>query len=95
MRGALAGDRVPEAHGEMQRFGSNGIQLDTCATCRGTWFDMGEIAAVYSLQPVESLASFRARQPQGDLIDPLLGDDGDGLWDEAAGLGFGILRRFL
>lgn len=40
----------------MQRFKEGQVRLDQCTACRGTWFDVGEIAAVYKLKPAQSLA---------------------------------------
>lgn len=40
----------------MERFSERGIFLDQCGPCRGTWFDTGEIAAVYQLVPPQGLA---------------------------------------
>jgi Zn-finger nucleic acid-binding protein len=41
----------------MERFEREGMQLDQCAACRGTWFDTGEIARVFRLEPVQGLAA--------------------------------------
>ena len=41
----------------MERFEKSGVSLDQCAPCRGTWFDVGEITAVYQLKPVQGLAA--------------------------------------
>jgi len=46
----------PQCSGEMARVCEAGIRLDHCAACDGTWFDTGEIAAVYKLVPGEGLA---------------------------------------
>ncbi len=40
----------------MQRFEKEHVTLDTCSECKGVWFDTGEIAAVYHLEPVQGLA---------------------------------------
>jgi Zn-finger nucleic acid-binding protein len=41
----------------MQRFEKDGVTLDQCAACNGTWFDMGEIVRVYNLAPAQGLAA--------------------------------------
>jgi len=41
----------------MERFEKGGILLDQCGPCGGTWFDVGEIVAVYNLAPVQGLAA--------------------------------------
>lgn len=41
----------------MERFEKEGVTLDQCTTCRGTWFDMGEIVRVYGLAPAQGLAA--------------------------------------
>jgi Zn-finger nucleic acid-binding protein len=41
----------------MERFEKNGVVLDRCAPCQGTWFDIGEIVAVYQLVPHQGLAA--------------------------------------
>jgi hypothetical protein len=43
----------PACGKEMQRFDRGGVTLDACDPCHGIWFDMGELAAVYGLQPGE------------------------------------------
>ena len=40
----------------MTRFKQAGVTLDRCDTCKGTWFDTGEIAAVYGVEPAHELA---------------------------------------
>jgi len=35
----------------MARRTDGGVTLDSCSACSGTWFDVGEIAAVYGLAP--------------------------------------------
>jgi Zn-finger nucleic acid-binding protein len=46
----------PQCGNQMQRIEREKIQLDQCAACMGVWFDTGEIAAVYHLQPAQGLA---------------------------------------
>lgn len=41
----------PACCAAMARRQEGGVTLDACAVCRGTWFDTGEIAAVYGLKP--------------------------------------------
>lgn len=41
----------PACGAAMERRQEGGITLDACPTCRGTWFDTGEIALVYGLTP--------------------------------------------
>jgi Zn-finger nucleic acid-binding protein len=68
----------PECHKPMDRFEQNGISVDACAACRGTWFDMGEITAIFGIsQPVDlgrlAVASEAARTEIEDDIDERLG----------------------
>lgn len=49
--------RCPECGREMERFEKDGALLDQCPPCRGIWFDMGEIARVYSLKAPQGLAA--------------------------------------
>ena len=48
--------KCPACGQTMQRFKEGQVRLDQCTACRGTWFDVGEIAAVYKLKPAQSLA---------------------------------------
>jgi Zn-finger nucleic acid-binding protein len=41
----------------MERMTREGVQLDQCAPCTGVWFDTGEIAAVFKLEPAQGLAA--------------------------------------
>jgi Zn-finger nucleic acid-binding protein len=52
----------------MTRLEQAGVTLDRCDTCKGTWFDTGEIAAVYGVEPPRGLAATAARMTpqQGD-----------------------------
>lgn len=54
----------------MTRFIENGITLDSCGACHGTWFDMGEIAAVYGLEPPQSLAASTVAEHAMDDAPP-------------------------
>ena len=47
----------PECAKVMERFETEGVSIDHCAACNGTWFDMGEIARVYGLQRAQGLAA--------------------------------------
>jgi Zn-finger nucleic acid-binding protein len=47
----------PDCGKPMERYERNGVVLDQCAPCRGTWFDIGEIVAVYQLAPHQGLAA--------------------------------------
>lgn len=46
----------PECAKPMERFERDGVRLDKCEPCHGTWFDVGEIVTVYKLVPSQSLA---------------------------------------
>ncbi|MEX1104373.1 MAG: zf-TFIIB domain-containing protein, partial [Dehalococcoidia bacterium] len=48
---ALPPTRCPACRTPMTRFEQKGITVDGCDTCHGTWFDMGEIAAVFQVAP--------------------------------------------
>lgn len=41
----------PACGHQMERRKEGAVTLDACAPCRGTWFDVGEVAAVYGLRP--------------------------------------------
>jgi len=41
----------------MTPYEQRGVRLDQCPNCQGVWFDVGEIALVYGLQPVQGLAA--------------------------------------
>jgi len=40
----------------MARGETRGVTIDTCDSCHGTWFDAGEIALTFGLQPPQGLA---------------------------------------
>lgn len=40
----------------MERYEKDGILLDQCSPCRGTWFDIGEIVVVHKLPRYQGLA---------------------------------------
>lgn len=46
----------PDCNRDMDRETRNGITLDRCARCGGTWFDIGEVGRVYGLARPQSLA---------------------------------------
>lgn len=56
----------------------NGVEIDHCGPCRGTWFDVGEIRARFGLQPVQSLPSRVASAQDADAgeVNPLWLDVG-------------------
>ena len=60
----------------MERIDREGVTLDQCAPCTGVWFDTGEIAAVFKLEPPQGLAASR--------IDENATDDGPPDWLSAA-----------
>ncbi len=47
----------PSCGKAMERTERQGVTLDQCATCMGVWFDTGEIATVFRLEPVQGLAA--------------------------------------
>lgn len=55
----------PACRTPMERFEMQGITLDHCDPCDGVWFDTGEIAAVFGVEPprgkIGSLAEASAR----------------------------------
>jgi len=66
----------PGCQAQMERIDREGVTLDQCAPCTGVWFDTGEIAAVFKLQPPQGLAASR--------IDENATDDGPPDWLSAA-----------
>jgi Zn-finger nucleic acid-binding protein len=61
---------------EMARSAQKGVTLDHCTACRGTWFDTGEIAAVFGLTPPRSLAAHYVDQlPKDDRPEWLIALD--------------------
>lgn len=64
----------PECHRPMDRFEQKGIAVDACGTCRGTWFDMGEITAIFGISSPPDLSRLGvAREAVHDEIDDALG----------------------
>lgn len=63
----------PSCSKPMERYEKNGVKLDQCGPCRGTWFDVGEITAVFGLKQVEGLAS-------GMVSETSKEDDRAALW---------------
>lgn len=47
----------PQCGLEMERYEKEGVLLDQCGPCTGTWFDVGEVAAVFKLAPPQGLAA--------------------------------------
>ena len=41
----------------MERHEQEGIVLDQCGPCRGTWFDIGEVVVVHKLPRHQGLAA--------------------------------------
>jgi Zn-finger nucleic acid-binding protein len=41
----------------MEREQRGNVTVDVCNPCDGVWFDIGEIALAYDLEPVQGLAS--------------------------------------
>ncbi len=60
----------------MERTEEDGVQLDQCGHCTGTWFDTGEIAAVHKLVPAQGLAA--------GTVDEHAADDEPPAWLTAA-----------
>lgn len=48
--------RCPQCSQTMERRSDDGITLDHCSTCRGVWFDMGELTAALKIVDTPSLA---------------------------------------
>ncbi|MGK2965957.1 MAG: zf-TFIIB domain-containing protein [Tepidiformaceae bacterium] len=57
--------RCPACSAPMQRHREGGITLDHCGPCSGTWFDTGEVRAMYGLQP----APTAMRKVYGEALD--------------------------
>ncbi len=55
----------PQCSNQMERYEKSGITLDQCPPCRGTWFDVGEITAVYDLKPPQGLAASTVEETAG------------------------------
>lgn len=77
----------PECGQPMERFEKRGVWLDQCAPCRGTWFDIGEIVAVYQLTPHQGLAA--------STVDEHATDDEPPAWEIALGMVSRMLLPFL
>jgi hypothetical protein len=56
----------------MERYDKGAIRLDQCGGCRGVWFDVGEIGAVYGLSPVQGLAARTVDETVGPSDGTLL-----------------------
>ena len=58
----------------MARVKQNGLTLDSCAACKGVWFDVGELGHAYGLKPVQDLPASMVdehacdNEPSGWLI---------------------------
>ncbi len=68
----------------MERFDKEGVTLDTCKECKGVWFDIGEISAVYHLGPAQGLAM--------ETVDPHATDNMPPEWVRALAI---VTRLFL
>ena len=60
----------PQCKRAMDRMEQHGVKLDMCLACKGLWFDMGELAAVYNLQPVQGLAASTVDEHATDDAPP-------------------------
>ena len=72
----------------MDRHEQAGVTLDTCAACRGVWYDMGEIARVYQLPPL----------PQGlaaSTVDEHAMDDAPPAWLLALDIVLSLVGAFI
>lgn len=47
----------PGCESSMERAKQDGVWLDLCPSCGGTWFDTGELAEVFGLQAPRTLAA--------------------------------------
>jgi len=84
---ALPALACPSCGKPMERFQREGITLDACAACKGTWFDVGEIAAVYGLQPFQDYAA--------SLIDEHAADDEPPGWALMLGTVLRVVAPFI
>lgn len=60
----------PECRRPMDRYEKDGILLDQCPPCRGTWFDIGEIVAVHRLPIHQGLAASTVDEHAADDEPP-------------------------
>lgn len=74
----------PNCAKPMERFQEHGIYLDQCVPCRGTWFDTGEIGAIYHMEEPQGLAMSTVDEHGTDNAPPA--------WLAAAGI---LARVFL
>lgn len=68
----------------MTRSKRKGVTIDVCDRGHGAWFDMGELALAYGLQPPQGLAA--------STVDEHATDDDPPAWQLTAEL---LLRLFL
>jgi Zn-finger nucleic acid-binding protein len=54
--------KCPSCHAEMVREKERGVLLDRCGACAATWFDTGELAAVFDLKPAPTVMENYAAQ---------------------------------
>jgi Zn-finger nucleic acid-binding protein len=59
----------PQCSKQMERFEQGGVKLDQCKACRGTWFDIGEFAAVYALERPKGLTEEMVEQYPPAMAD--------------------------
>ena len=57
-----ASRRADSSHPKWSRGQLPSLADGTCPTCGGTWFDMGELAAVFDIEDTPSLAERYAEQ---------------------------------
>ncbi|MCC6386735.1 MAG: zf-TFIIB domain-containing protein [Dehalococcoidia bacterium] len=68
-RPALA---CPSCGAPMGRDTVKGVELDACATCRATWFDIGELGRTYGLARPQSLAAAIVDETAGPTDQDLM-----------------------
>jgi Zn-finger nucleic acid-binding protein len=81
---ALPAANCPSCGRPMSRFTRKGITVDGCAPCKGTWFDMGEITAIFEVAPPQGLAA--------STVDEHATDDDPPAWLMALDI---LLRLFV
>ncbi|PFG73901.1 zf-TFIIB domain-containing protein [Tepidiforma thermophila] len=58
----------PACSSPMEHIPAAGAVLDRCPACRSTWFDTGELAAVYGMVPLVSDSTASADAPDGSPV---------------------------
>jgi Zn-finger nucleic acid-binding protein len=84
--GAVRVAPCPGCGEPMTTYEEKGLRLDQCAKCQGTWFDMGELARVYGLQPIQGFAA--------SLVDEHACDDEPPGWQLFIESALGLFLRF-